>query len=59
MSSQTHEAATSAASASSLTEAIVIHGFHEFLVNALSQAKLEKLLDEDTLASAETDVMIS
>ncbi|KAG8811575.1 hypothetical protein FRC17_002399, partial [Serendipita sp. 399] len=30
-----------------------------FLVNALSQAKLEKLLDEDTLASAEADVMIS
>ncbi|CAG7854758.1 SubName: Full=Uncharacterized protein {ECO:0000313/EMBL:CCA66337.1} [Serendipita indica DSM 11827] len=53
-------ASQSAPSAShALPEALVINGFHLFLINSLSQAKLEKLIDEDTLASAETDVMIS
>ncbi|PVG00404.1 hypothetical protein CPB86DRAFT_843815 [Serendipita vermifera] len=45
-------------SPSTLPEQLVMLGFHKFLVNALSQAKLEKLIDEDTLASAEADVMI-
>ncbi|EJD45986.1 hypothetical protein AURDEDRAFT_87515 [Auricularia subglabra TFB-10046 SS5] len=34
----------------------VIDGFHVFLTSALAQAKGERLLDEDTLASAEADI---
>jgi hypothetical protein len=36
----------------------VINGFHQFLQNSLAQAKFEKIIDEETLASAEADVMI-
>ncbi|KAF8508090.1 hypothetical protein BU17DRAFT_77991 [Hysterangium stoloniferum] len=42
-----------------LTEEHVIEGFHKFLQTALAQAKAEKLLDADTLASAEADLMVS
>lgn len=41
-----------------LTVEQVIHGFHQFLQYSLSQAKFEKIIDEETLASAEADVMI-
>lgn len=41
-----------------LTEDQVIDGFHSFLSSALAQAKAERLLDADTLASAEADLMI-
>ena len=42
-----------------LSEEEVIDGFHIFLQSALAQAKAEKLLDADTLASAEADLMVS
>jgi len=42
-----------------LTEQQVIDGFHSFLQTALAQARAERLLDADTLASAEADLMIS
>lgn len=42
-----------------LDEAYVMNGFHTFLANALAQAKAERLLDEDTLASAEADLMVA
>ena len=41
-----------------LTVEQVIYGFHQFLQYSLSQAKFEKIIDEETLASAEADVMI-
>jgi len=44
---------------SPLNEDAVMNGFHVFLKNALAQAKLERLLDEETLSSAEADLMIS
>jgi len=43
----------------SLSEEQVINGFHVFLQTALAQAKAERLLDVDTLSSAEADLMIS
>jgi len=46
------------ATSATLTVEQVIHGFHQFLQYALAQAKFEKIIDEDTLASAEADVMI-
>ena len=42
-----------------LSEEQVISGFHLFLQTALAQAKAERLLDVDTLSSAEADLMIS
>ncbi|KIJ52347.1 hypothetical protein M422DRAFT_202405 [Sphaerobolus stellatus SS14] len=42
-----------------LSEQQVIDGFHTFLQTSLAQAKAERLLDTDTLASAEADLMIS
>ena len=42
-----------------LSEEEVIDGFHIFLQSSLAQAKAEKLLDVDTLASAEADLMVS
>lgn len=42
-----------------LTETQVVNAFHTYLKNALSQAKAERLLDDDTLASAEADIMIA
>ncbi|KDQ08726.1 hypothetical protein BOTBODRAFT_118235 [Botryobasidium botryosum FD-172 SS1] len=41
-----------------LSEQDVQDGFHAFLTNALAQAKVERLLDPETLASAEADLMI-
>ena len=41
-----------------LSEQQVSDGFHSFLANALAQAKAEKLLDVETLSSAEADLMI-
>lgn len=43
----------------SLNEQNVMNGFHNFLTNALAQAKAERLLDADTLASAEADLMVA
>ena len=37
----------------------VMDGFHLFLGKALGQAKAEHLLDEQTLASAESDIMVA
>ncbi|KAF8313600.1 hypothetical protein DL93DRAFT_1148519 [Clavulina sp. PMI_390] len=42
-----------------LSEKQVVDAFHIFLKNALAQAKAERLLDDDTLSSAEADIMIS
>lgn len=42
-----------------LSEDSVIDGFHVFLQSALGQAKAERLLDEETLASAEADIVIA
>ena len=42
-----------------LSEEQVIDGFHLFLRTALAQAKAERLLDADTLASAQADLMVS
>lgn len=36
-----------------------MNAFHKFLKLALAQAKAERLLDEDTLASAEADIMVA
>jgi hypothetical protein len=41
-----------------LTVEQVIDGFHLFLQNSLAQAKFENIIDEETLASAESDIMI-
>ena len=41
-----------------LTVEQVIDGFHKFLQYSLAQAKVEGIIDEETLASAEADVMI-
>lgn len=42
-----------------LTDEIAMNAFHKFLTLALAQAKAERLLDEDTLASAEADIMVA
>lgn len=36
-----------------------MNAFHKFLTLALAQAKAERLLDEETLASAEADIMVA
>ncbi|CAE6472438.1 unnamed protein product [Rhizoctonia solani] len=41
-----------------LSEEQVIKGFHAFLISALRHAKVERLLDDELLASAEADLMI-
>ncbi|CAE6469758.1 unnamed protein product [Rhizoctonia solani] len=41
-----------------LTEEQVMNGFHAFLISALRHAKVERLLDDELLASAEADLMI-
>lgn len=41
-----------------LTEEQVMNGFHAFLVSALRHAKVERLLTDELLASAEADLMI-
>ncbi|TFK71928.1 hypothetical protein BDN72DRAFT_957657 [Pluteus cervinus] len=46
-------------SASLLSEEIVQESFHSYLKSSLTQAKAEKLLDEDVLSSAEGDLMIT
>ncbi|KAG9010970.1 hypothetical protein FRB95_004417 [Tulasnella sp. JGI-2019a] len=42
-----------------LDEQNVMNGFHSFLSNALAQAKAERLLEEEILASAESDIMVA
>ncbi|KAG8883367.1 hypothetical protein FRB98_003139 [Tulasnella sp. 332] len=42
-----------------LDEQHVMNGFHSFLANALAQAKAERLLEEEILASAEADLMVA
>ena len=42
-----------------LTEDYVQECFHIYLKNSLTHAKVEGLLDADTLASAEGDLMIT
>jgi hypothetical protein len=44
---------------SQISEHDAIDAFHSFLKNSLAQARAEKLLDDDTLSSAEADLMIS
>ncbi|KAF7304967.1 hypothetical protein MKEN_01211400 [Mycena kentingensis (nom. inval.)] len=44
---------------SALSEAFVSDAFHKFLKTSLSQAKAERLLDVEVLASAEGDLMIT
>ncbi|CAE6476905.1 unnamed protein product [Rhizoctonia solani] len=41
-----------------LNEEQVMNGFHAFLISALRHAKVERLLDDELLASAEADLMI-
>ncbi|KAG8934519.1 hypothetical protein FRC01_002251 [Tulasnella sp. 417] len=47
------------AAPSVVTDEITMNAFHKFLTLALAQAKAERLLDEETLASAEADIMVS
>jgi hypothetical protein len=42
-----------------LSEVYIQDCFHSYLRSSLAQAKAEKLLDVDMLASAEADVMIT
>jgi len=42
-----------------LSENIVQDSFHSYLKSSLAQAKVEKLIDVDLLASAEGDLMIT
>ncbi|KAG9011785.1 hypothetical protein FRB90_007063, partial [Tulasnella sp. 427] len=42
-----------------VTDEITMNAFHKFLTLALAQAKAERLLDEETLASAEADIMVA
>ncbi len=42
-----------------LPEELVQECFHSYLKSSLTHAKAEGLLDEDTLASAEADLMIT
>lgn len=36
-----------------------MEAFHNYLKSALAQARAERLLDNETLASAEADIMIA
>jgi hypothetical protein len=42
-----------------LSENIVQDSFHSYLKKSLAQAKVEKLIDVDLLASAEGDLMVT
>jgi len=42
-----------------LSEYLVQDSFHSYLKSSLAQAKVEKLIDVDLLASAEGDLMIT
>lgn len=42
-----------------LSEEYVQNCFHSYLKSALTQAKVERLLDTETLSSAEADLMIT
>ena len=42
-----------------LSEEYVQNCFHSYLKSALTQAKVERLLDNEVLASAESDLMIT
>jgi len=42
-----------------LSENLVQDSFHSYLKSSLAQAKVEKLIDVDLLASAEGDLMIT
>lgn len=49
----------SSVSTSQLSEKVVQDSFHSYLKSSLAQAKIEKLIDVDLLASAEGDLMIT
>lgn len=42
-----------------LDEEYVQNSFHTYLKSSLTQAKVEKLIEDQVLASAEADLMIS
>lgn len=42
-----------------LSEQFIQDSFHSYLKSSLTQAKAERLLDADVLASAESDLMIT
>jgi DICT domain-containing protein len=44
---------------SQLDEEYVQNSFHTYLKSSLTQAKVEKLIEDQVLASAEADLMIS
>lgn len=44
---------------SHLSEKYIQDSFHSYLKSSLTQAKAERLLDADVLASAEGDLMIT
>lgn len=50
---------SSTSSTNILPEKLVQDSFHSYLRSSLSQAKAERLLDEDLLSSAEADLMIT
>lgn len=51
--------ATTTAPYGTIDDQTVMDGFHLFLTKSLGQAKAERLLDEQTLASAEADIMVA
>jgi len=44
---------------SQLSEQLIQDSFHSYLKSSLTQAKAERLIDVDVLASAEGDLMIT
>jgi hypothetical protein len=62
-SSGSHDAHTSNTTNGStngrLPEELVQDGFHSYLKSSLTQAKVERLVDEELLSSAEGDLMIT
>lgn len=55
----THSTMSQQAAPSVVTDEVTMNAFHKFLTLALAQAKAERLLDEETLASAEADIMVA
>jgi hypothetical protein len=50
---------TSSQPTEQLSETYIQDSFHSYLKSSLTQAKLERLLGEDVLSSAEGDLMIT
>jgi hypothetical protein len=50
---------TRSSSGTFLSEEYIQDAFHSYLKSSLTQAKLERLLDEEVLSSAEGDLMIT